>query len=118
MCNPCIQFEIVNPVTNNKKPRYDARSNLFMFPVDKKYRYYIEARNIDKDTGEYSWYLLLGNTKFSEHCRLCEVNMYGSCKIRPRGEFKEFISAECAERGDVDMYIVDANSSYDVWLVN
>ena len=35
MCNPCIQFEIVNPVTNNKKPRYDARSNLFMFPVDK-----------------------------------------------------------------------------------
>ena len=44
--------------------------------------------------------------------------MYGSCKIRPRGEFKEFISAECAERGNVDMYIVDANSSYDVWLIS
>lgn len=118
MCNPTIQFEIINPVTNNKKPRYDTNKDLFLFPVTKKYRYYIEARTLDKDTGEYNWYLLLGTTKFSEHCRLCEVNMYNTCKLKPRGEFKEYISRECAERGNIDMSNVDATNTYDVWLIS
>lgn len=118
MCNPLIQFEIVNPVTNKKKPCYDTANNLFIFPVKTKYRYYIEARTLDEDTGEYKWYLLLGTKKFSEHCRLCEVNMYRSCKIHPRGEFKEFIARECAERGNVDMDKTDANTDYDVWLIS
>ena len=44
--------------------------------------------------------------------------MYGSCKIHPRGEFKDFISQECSERGNVDMDKVDANSDYDIWLIS
>lgn len=118
MCNPLIQFEIVNPVSSKKKPRYEKERNLFVFPVDKSYRYYIEARKLDEATGEYKWYLLLGVTKFSEHCRLCEVNMYRSCKIHPRGEFKDFIARECLERGNIDMDKVDANDTYDVWLIS
>ena len=110
MCNPLIQFEIVNPVSSKKKPRYEKERNLFVFPVDKSYRYYIEARKLDEVTGEYKWYLLLGITKFSEHCRLCEVNMYRSCK--------DFIARECLERGNIDMDKVDANDTYDVWLIS
>ncbi len=115
MCNPVIQFEIINPVTNKKKPRYEIERNIFRFPVETKYRYYIEAKQIDKDTGEYSYYLLLSTIKFSEHCRLCEVDMYNNCKLHPRGEFKEFIMQECAERGNIDMSKVDATSDYDIW---
>ena len=118
MCRPEIRFDIINPVTNSKKPHYDVNKNLFLFPVDIKYRYYIEVRNIDENTGEYRYYLLLSKIKFSEHCRLCEVNMYGMCKIHPRGEFKDYIVQECNERGNVDMDKVDANSDYDIWLVS
>ena len=50
MCKPEIRFDIVNPVTNGKRPHYDKSKDLFLFPVDTKYRYYVEARNIDKDT--------------------------------------------------------------------
>lgn len=117
MCRPEIRFDIINPVTNSKKPHYDTNKDLFLFPVDTKYRYYIEVRNIDENTGEYRYYLLLGRIKFSEHCRLCEVNMYGMCKIHPRGEFKEYVVQECVERGNVDMNKVDANSDYDIWLI-
>ena len=118
MCNPLIQFEIINPVTDKKRPRYEKERNLFTFPVDVKYRYYIETRNLDENTGEYRYYLLLGINKFSEHCRLCETNMYNSCKIHPRGLFKDYIVRECTERGNVDMNKVDANSDYDIWLIS
>lgn len=118
MCKPEIRFDIINPVSNRKKPHLNKEQNLFMFPVETKYRYYIEARNIDENTGEYKYYLLLSTIKFSEHCRLCEVNMYKMCKIHPRGEFKEFLYNECTERGNVDMNKVDANSEYDIWLIS
>lgn len=118
MCKPEIRFDIVNPVTNGKRPHYDKNKDLFLFPVDTKYRYYVEARQYNTDTGEYKWYILIGKIKFSEHCRLCEVNMYGMCKFHPRGEFKEYIVRECEERGNVDMDKVDANADYDIWLVS
>ena len=44
--------------------------------------------------------------------------MYHSCKIHPRGEFKDFISRECEERGNVDMDKVDTNNEYDIWLIS
>lgn len=118
MCNPLIQFEIINPVIDKKKPHYDSVKNLFTFTVETKYRYYIEARKIDEVTGEYTYYLLLSTKKFSEHCRVCETNMYNSCKIHPRGEFKEYIIRECGERGNIDMNKVNANNEYDTWLID
>ena len=35
MCKPEIRFDIINPVTNNKKPHYDTNKNLY---VNKKRR--------------------------------------------------------------------------------
>lgn len=112
-----IKFDIVNPVSDKKKPRYNKERNLFTFPVDTNYKYYVEARKLNDTTGDYDWYLLLSKSQFSPHCRLCEVNMYRSCKIHPRGEFKNFISRECAERGNINMKKVETNSHYDTWLI-
>ena len=118
MCKPEIRFDIINPVSNNKQPHYDKTKDLFLFPATTNYKYYIEVRNINENTGEYRYYLLLSKIKFSLHCRPCEVNMYGICKLKPRGEFKEFVVRECEERGNIDMDKVDANSDYDIWLIS
>lgn len=118
MCNPSIQFDIINPISNRKKPHYEYERNLFYFPTEnKKYRFYVEARQINKDNGEVNYYFLLGTNKFSEHCRLCEVNMYGMCKIHPRGEIKDYIVRECSERGNINVNFVDGNINYDIWKI-
>lgn len=113
-----IQFDIINPVTNKRKPRYDKEKDIFLFPVNIKYRYYIEASKTDKDTGLITYYLLLSKIKFSNQCRLCEVNMYSMCKIHPRGEFKDYVVRECNERGNITVDKIDSNSDFDTWIVN
>jgi hypothetical protein len=114
--NPIIKYEVINPVASNKKPYYDARKDLFIFPVTTKYTRYVESA-IYGSTGGREYYILLGTCQFSEHCRICHVDGYGKCKIRVRGELKDYIISETKYRGNINVEYVESTDSYDVFII-
>ncbi len=111
-----VKYEIINPVSSNRKPFYDFKKNILMFPTNKKYRYYVEtALNSEQRGREY--FILLGNDKFDVNCRLCNVDQYGRCKVNIRGELKQFIINETKHRGNIEIDYVESYDNYDVFVV-
>lgn len=112
-----LKFNILNPVKDKKKPFYDENTGCFYFRTTIKYRYFLEVSSTDPETNMIQYYILIAKTKFNENCRLCEVDGYGKCKIRPKGELKEYIKKESIERGNLICNFIDRNSDYDTYII-
>lgn len=112
------KYNVLNPKSDRKKPYYDISKDIFYFPVKTKYRYFVEASqfNLEKNVTEY--FLLLGTTKFDENCRLCEVDGYGKCKIKLKGEIKDYVKSECTERGNIECNYIETEDNYDVFRIS
>lgn len=109
-------YEILNPVSDTKKP-FLNRDGFFIVPMKgARYRYYIEAA-LNTNNGDRNYYLLLSNTKFDNNCRICNVDNYGRLKLKLRGEFKDFINDEIKYRGNVDVEYVESFDGFDVFEV-
>lgn len=111
------KYEVINPVTNNKKPFYDSKRKLFLFPVDTDYRYYVECACNNKTTGGREYFILLSNEIFDENCRKCKVDDYGRCQINVRGEIKEFIIDSMKYRGNLEVNYIKHEDIYDIYQV-
>lgn len=116
-----IGFSIINPVSNSKKPFYSSKDGTFYFPVTKRYRYYVEVKNIT-ETGAEEYYLLVSDKNFDENCRRCSVDNYGRCKFKPKGELLNYIKEECKERGNIiceysNTIQIDDCYSYDIFRI-
>lgn len=111
------KFEILNPTTDNKRPFFDNKRGLFMFPVKSKYRYYVECANINPNTNIKEYYFLLSDKKFDEHCRLCHTDNYGRTQIKIKGEIKDFILDEIKYRGNVNVTYLESEDDYDVFKI-
>ena len=37
------KYNVVNPISNKKKPYYDFAKDYFIFPANTNYRYFVEA---------------------------------------------------------------------------
>lgn len=111
------KYNVVNPISNKKKPYYDFAKDYFIFPANTNYRYFVEASLFNKEKGYDEYYLLLSKEKFDENCRKCEVNQYGKCKMKLVGEIKEFVKKECLERGNVNLEYIESIDLYDVYSI-
>jgi hypothetical protein len=111
-------YEIINPVTNIKKPFYDFKRKLLFFPVNgSSYRYYVEVARNNKDTFVREYYVLLSDRKFDDNCRICHVDNYGRCQINPRGEIKDYVIQETKYRGNIEIEYVESEKDYDVFAI-
>lgn len=109
------KYEVLNPLTNNKKPFIDKRGFLIIPFIHKKYKYYIEtARN---NNSERNYYVLLSDNKFNDNCRKCTVDDYGRLKLILRGELKEYVNTEIKYRGNINFEYVESEESYDVFEI-
>lgn len=106
-------YEVINPVTNNKKPFYDHKRKLFLFHVDANYKYYVECARNNETTGSREYFILLSEHKFDENCRKCSVDDYGRCRINVKGEIKEYILREIGCRGNVEVNYISHEYTYD-----
>lgn len=111
------KYNVLNPSINRKQPYYDVNKELFLFPVKSKYRYFVEASRFNREKNINEYYLLLGSVKFDDNCRLCEVNEYGKCKVKLKGEIKEYVMNECSERGNIECNYIETEDDYDVFRV-
>ena len=102
-----VKYNVLNPHIDKKKPYYDLNKELLIFPVKSKYRHFVEASQYNKEKGVNEYFLLLGTKKFDDSCRLCEVNEYGKCKVKLKGEIKEYVKDIAAERGNIECYYVE-----------
>lgn len=112
-----FKYEVINPITNNKKPFYDFKRKLFLFPVDVSYKYYVECARNNATTGGREYFILLSNDKFDDNCRKCRVDDYGRCQINVRGEIKEYIIDEVKNRGNIEVNYISNEEYYDVYEV-
>lgn len=112
-----LRFNILNPVKDKNKPYYSKTKDYFYFPVNKYYRYYIEVSQTNETTGQIDYCILISKTKFNDNCRLCEVVRNGHCKLRPRGEFKNYLIRESIERGNFECNLIDSNADYDTYMI-
>lgn len=112
-----FKYEVINPVVSNKKPFYDFKRKLFLFPVDVSYKYYVECAVNDVTTGGREYFILLGNEKFDENCRKCKVDDYGRCQINVRGEIKDYIINEVKVRGNIEVEYSNNEDNYDVYHI-
>jgi hypothetical protein len=110
------RYEVINPVSSNKKPFYDFKRGLFVFPCKEKYRYYVETI-ITTDGFGCQYYILLSSKLFNEHCRLCKVDDYNRCKINVRGDIKDYIISETKKRGNINIEYIESYDDYDVYLI-
>lgn len=109
------EFNIINPVTNPRSPFYNQKKGLFYFPTSIKYKYYLECTKINTKTQDIEFYILLGKTKFNEHCKQCHIDNYARCQIRPAGKLKEYILEEIKERGNFIMDYIESEEDYDIY---
>lgn len=110
-----LNYEILNPKTDNKRPFLD-KSGLFYFPIDyKNIKYYLECARYENNIRKY--YILLGENKFDNNCRICRVDNYGRCKFKPKGELKDYLLNELNERGNVKVEEIDNNGLFITFLI-
>lgn len=110
-------YELIKPVTNKNKPYVD-KHKVFIIPNIKiKYRYYIECRVYNSKNYCYEYYLLLGKSKFDEHCRKCNVDNYGRLKIILHGELKDYVVDECNANGNINITYMESKPAFDLWKI-
>lgn len=109
------KYQVINHITDAKKPFFDEKKGIFYVPVKHKYRYFVEAVVANTIEGGYDYYLLLGNTKFDVNCRLCNTDGYGRCRIKVKGQMKEFILDEIHNRSNLDIEYIESTDNYDVF---
>lgn len=109
-------FRPINPVCDRKKPHYDSVKGEFVFPVVKRYRYYVEVAQ-DSDIGGREYYLLMSTEKFDENCRICQTDGYRRCRVRVQGELKEFIISETKDRGNLECEYEESYENYDAFAI-
>ena len=111
------KYNIINPISNRKKPYYDFKLNYFIFPVKRKYKYFVEAANYDSQRGITQYYLILSDIAFDDNCRVCETNMYNKCKVKLLGEIKDYVINECKDRGNIIVDYVETIDNADVFRI-
>ena len=114
---PIYNYEIINPVVNTKRPFFNNKNGLFIFPISIKYKYYIECAITNENTGNREYYLLLSKTKFDNNCRLCNIDNYGRCQIKVRGEIKDFIIRETKFNGNMSVEYIESTDDYDIYSI-
>lgn len=112
-----FKYEILNPIVDTKKPFYDKRREVFMFPVDTCYRYYIEAAITNLENGSREYFIILSCIKFDNNCRLCNVDNYGRCQIKLKSEIKDYIISETEARGNIEINNIEHTIDYDVYQI-
>lgn len=112
-----LKFNIINPAVDKKKPYYDEKHNILIFPVKSRYNYFIQACQISPITHIKEYFLLLGAEKFDDACRKCQTNQYGKCSVRLSDEFKEYVLEECKERGNIIVEYSESENNYDIYSV-
>lgn len=111
-----LKYEVLNPIVGDKSPFFDNKKGLLFFNAKGcKYKYFVECKTITDDNENY--YLLLSENKFNKNCKLCQVDNYGRCKIKLKGEFKDFVINETTYRGDIMVEYVESNEYYDTYII-
>lgn len=109
-------FNILNPKVNNKMPFFVEKNGIFYFKVLYNYKYYLEC-SAPNDNGEIEYYILLSHIKFDTNCRTCHIDRLGRCQIHPKGEMLNYIKKECAERGNIECYLLQQRKQYDIYKI-
>lgn len=110
-------YTVLTTTTDSKKPFFDEKKGIFYMPTKKKYRYFLECGNFNKATKGTDYFILLSDVKFHENCRLCRTDDYWRCQIKVKGDIRDFIKSESADRGNVDVEYVETIENYDVYSV-
>lgn len=112
-----FNYKVLNPTTDKKKPFLDKNGFFYFYIKEKNIKYYLECVTINTEKQIKEYYLLVGENKFDEHCKLCHVDDYGRCKFKPRGELKDYIVNEMNDRGNLNVIKTDSNGLYVTFLI-
>lgn len=111
-------FDIVAPVIDKKKPFYLENRKSLVFRLDIKYNYYVECSQFNEDTQETDYYLLLSQNKFNDNCRKLQYDNYGRYKAFLHDKFREYVSNESKNRGNIDLEYIESTEEYDIFSIN
>lgn len=111
------KYNIINPKTDKTLPYYTKDKYLIIPVPNKVYNYFLECTtyNIEEDRNEY--FLLLGKEEFDENCRKCQTDGYGRVKIKPKGEFQEYIEKWSRDTRNIVIAYVESEGQYDVYKI-
>lgn len=109
-----IKYNILNPVTDKKKPF--IRDGVLYFPIKERYNYFVECYT-DNIVGGSNYYILLGKEKFNPNCRKCQMDGYGRCKIKLKGDIKDYVEYLCKTTGNVELEYIESSEEYDVFSI-
>lgn len=113
-----IKYELIDKITNKTKPFYDRKRGFFVFKVEPRYKYFCQARQLNAQTGDYDYFLLLSATKFNDSCKKCYIDDIGRYKISPTKELKDFLILNSVDDENFEVIYVESNECYDVWQIN
>lgn len=111
------KYEIINPVTNRKKPFIDNRGFLIIPNAKRKYKYYVIGAQYNPNKLAKEYFILFGFEKFDENCRRCRLDDYCRFKLVIKGEVKDYIVREIKDRGNIDCKYLESEENYDVYLI-
>lgn len=112
-----LKYEIINPITNRKKPHIDKYGAFIIPAIKKNYKYYIEVKRYNTTTLCYEYFIILSIIKFDSQCKKCRVDDYGRLKLIVHGDIKDYIVNEINNRGNVEFNYMESEQEYDVWQV-
>lgn len=113
---PIITYEVINPITDTKRPFLNKSGLLLFYAIGAKYRYFVECARTETN-GSREYYILISDKKFDNNCRLCNVDNYGRCKLKLHGELKDYVTNEIHTRGNVDVEYQESTSEYDIYKI-
>lgn len=115
----CVyKYEIINPITNRKKPYIDDKGYLIVPAIGKQYKYFIECSRFNPNKYDKEYFIILTIEKFSNQCKRCRVDDYGRLKLFPRGEIKEIFEQQMKTSGNVNFEYLESEDLYDVFNIN
>jgi len=111
-----IKYAIIDPIPDKNKPYFDNKRNIFVIPTKTNYSWYILSY-IDNGYGGVDYYILLGKTKFNNHCRKCNTDNYGRTKIKLLGELYNYVKDTCELYGNIEVEYIESAEDYDVFKI-
>lgn len=107
---PVYRYSIIPKNTNRQYPRFDKSKNILYLKIDKVYKYYAEAKEVND-----KYYLLFSNEKFDDNCKTCNIDSYGRYRLRLSNVFRDMLNNILDIDCNIKLTYVETIDSYDVF---
>lgn len=111
-----LNYEILD---KKEKPlvKYLANRHLLLLRWKPYYKYYIQVRDYNYETNEFTYYILFGTTSFNPACKPLTWDDYGRFKIQLNANLEKEVINILQQNGNVSLEFVERTQDYDKYIV-